>query len=44
LMDSINRKILTLGDDFTVYTGHGNDTIIGIERAKNPFLTGVYQM
>jgi len=44
LMDSINRKILPLGDDFTVYTGHGNDTTIGIERAKNPFLTGVYQM
>jgi len=44
LMDSINREILTLGDDFTVYTGHGNDTTIGVEKASNPFLTGVYQI
>ncbi|MBC7899384.1 MAG: MBL fold metallo-hydrolase [Saprospiraceae bacterium] len=44
LMDSINGKILTLGDDFTVYSGHGSETTIGREKAKNPFLTGVYQM
>jgi len=44
LMDSINRKILTLGDDFTVYSGHGNETTIGREKATNPFITGVYQM
>lgn len=43
LIDSINEKILPLGDDFTVYTGHGNDTTIGIERRTNPFLTGAYQ-
>jgi len=43
LMDSINSRILTLGDDFTVYTGHGNDTTTGREKASNPFLTGVYQ-
>jgi hydroxyacylglutathione hydrolase len=42
LMNSINNKILTLGDDFTVYTGHGEDTNIGQEKATNPFLTGVY--
>jgi glyoxylase-like metal-dependent hydrolase (beta-lactamase superfamily II) len=42
LMKSINDKILPLGDDFTVYTGHGDDTNIGRERATNPFLTGVY--
>ena len=44
LMDSINRKILALGDDFTVYSGHGRETTVGREKAMNPFLTGVYQM
>ena len=38
------RKILTLGDDFTVYSGHGNETTIGREKLSNPFLTGGYQM
>jgi hydroxyacylglutathione hydrolase len=44
LIDSINRQILPLGDDFTVYSGHGPETTIGREKATNPFLTGVYQM
>ncbi len=44
LMDSINNKILPLGDDFAVYTGHGADTTIGREQAANPFLTGVYNI
>lgn len=44
LMDSINRKILTLGDDFTVYSGHGRETTVGREKVNNPFLTGVYQL
>jgi hydroxyacylglutathione hydrolase len=44
LMNSINGKILTLGDDFTVYSGHGSETTIGREKTSNPFLTGVYQM
>lgn len=44
LMDSINRNILTLGDDFTVYSGHGRETTIGREKATNPFLTGVYEI
>ena len=43
LINSINDKILPLGDDFMVYTGHGEDTTIGRERTTNPFLTGVYQ-
>jgi len=38
LINSINDKILPLGDDFEVYTGHGADTTIGRERATNPFL------
>lgn len=44
LMDSLNNKILALGDDFTVYSGHGSETTIGIEKRTNPFLTGVYQV
>ncbi|HUF05571.1 MAG TPA: MBL fold metallo-hydrolase [Aridibacter sp.] len=43
LMDSLNKKIVPLGDDFTVYSGHGPETTIGKERTTNPFLTGVYQ-
>ncbi len=44
LLDSITNKILPLGDDFTVYSGHGSETTIGQEKLTNPFLTGVYQM
>ena len=43
LMDSINNKILPLGDDFTVYSGHGNETTIEREKSENPFLTGIYE-
>jgi hydroxyacylglutathione hydrolase len=44
LINSITGKILPLGDDFTVYTGHGDDTTVGREKTTNPFLNGVYQM
>ncbi len=44
LIDSINRNILSLGDDFTVYSGHGQETTIKHERMTNPFLTGAYQI
>ena len=44
LMDSITSKILSLGDDFTVYSGHGRETTVGREKSSNPFLTGAYQM
>ncbi|MEO7659496.1 MAG: MBL fold metallo-hydrolase [Pyrinomonadaceae bacterium] len=43
LMDSIAKNILTLSDDFVVYSGHGRETTIGYERKTNPFLTGIYQ-
>jgi hydroxyacylglutathione hydrolase len=43
LMDSIERNIIALGDDFTVYSGHGPETTIGNERISNPFLNGAYQ-
>lgn len=42
LIESIETNILSLGDDFTVYSGHGPETTVGNERETNPFLTGVY--
>jgi glyoxylase-like metal-dependent hydrolase (beta-lactamase superfamily II) len=42
LMDSLFNKILPLGDDVKVYSGHGPTTTIGQERRTNPFLTGAY--
>ena len=44
LIDSINNNILALGDDFTVYSGHGPETTTGQERKSNPFLNGTYQL
>ena len=44
LMDSIMNKLLPLGDDVEVYSGHGPVTTIGRERMTNPFLTGLYQL
>jgi glyoxylase-like metal-dependent hydrolase (beta-lactamase superfamily II) len=44
LLDSIENKLLTLGDDVTVYSGHGPLTTIGEERLTNPFLTGSYNV
>ncbi|MFY9308064.1 MAG: MBL fold metallo-hydrolase [Bacteroidia bacterium] len=38
LIDSIKNKLFPLGDDFTVYNGHGPSTTIGFERLNNPFL------
>jgi glyoxylase-like metal-dependent hydrolase (beta-lactamase superfamily II) len=43
LMGSINEKILTVGDDVVVYSGHGPETTIGEEKRANPFLTGAYK-
>ena len=44
LMDSLLNKILPLGDDVEVLSGHGPNTTIGYERRTNPFLTGVYSI
>jgi glyoxylase-like metal-dependent hydrolase (beta-lactamase superfamily II) len=38
LLDSLQNKIVTLGDDVRVLSGHGADTAIGRERRTNPFL------
>ena len=44
LMDSLFNKILPLGDDVEVLSGHGPNTTIGYERRTNPFLTGAYSI
>lgn len=38
IISSIKEKIFPLGDDVTVYTGHGPKTNIGIEKRINPFV------
>lgn len=40
LLASIQEQLLTLADDTVVYSGHGPETTIGVERRANPFLTG----
>jgi glyoxylase-like metal-dependent hydrolase (beta-lactamase superfamily II) len=44
LLDSIHNKVMTLGDDVEVFSGHGPVTTIGEERLTNPFLTGGYRL
>jgi hydroxyacylglutathione hydrolase len=43
LLESIHNKLLPLGDDVEVYSGHGPITTIGEERLTNPFLIGEYK-
>ena len=43
LMDSITQKLLPLGDEVTIYPGHGPTTTIGRERAQNPFVQEALQ-
>ncbi|HNY86537.1 MAG TPA: MBL fold metallo-hydrolase [Candidatus Hydrogenedentes bacterium] len=38
LLQSIRTELMTLPDDTVVYSGHGPDTTIGVERRTNPFL------
>jgi hydroxyacylglutathione hydrolase len=38
ILRSIHEKLLTLPDTATVIPGHGPDTTIGREKARNPFL------
>jgi hydroxyacylglutathione hydrolase len=38
LLRSIRTKLLTLGDQYVVYPGHGPSTTIGEEKRFNPFL------
>ena len=38
LIKSIKEKLLPLGDEVTVYPGHGNMSTIGFEKTHNPYL------
>lgn len=38
LIESIMNKLLPLGDQVIVYSGHGNPTTLGSEKKFNPFL------
>ena len=38
LLQSITEKLLPLGDEWTIYPGHGPQTTIGRERKQNPFV------
>jgi hydroxyacylglutathione hydrolase len=40
LMRSINERLLTLPDETQVFSGHGPQTTIAVERRHNPFLQG----
>ena len=41
ILRSIHDKLLTLPDDAEVVPGHGGNTTIGREKARNPFLRGL---
>ncbi|NMC72669.1 MAG: MBL fold metallo-hydrolase [Myxococcales bacterium] len=38
ILESIEKRLLPLGDDVAVYCGHGPETTLGRERRSNPFL------
>ncbi|MGB0887458.1 MAG: MBL fold metallo-hydrolase [Vicingaceae bacterium] len=38
LITSIKTKLMTLPEDFEVFSGHGPSTTIGFEKSNNPFL------
>ena len=38
LISSVRDKLFPLGDDVTVYTGHGPETNLGHEKRTNPFV------
>ena len=38
LLTSIRKKLFILDDEFTVFSGHGDETTIGFEKKHNPFL------
>jgi hydroxyacylglutathione hydrolase len=42
LMHSLQAVFLALPDSTVVYSGHGPETTIGVERMTNPFLTGAF--
>jgi glyoxylase-like metal-dependent hydrolase (beta-lactamase superfamily II) len=43
-LDASLSRLVALGDELTVYPGHGRATTIGRERASNPFLLGTARL
>jgi len=43
-LDASVARIIALGDELTVYPGHGPATTIGRERRTNPFVTGAARL
>jgi len=43
LLTSITEKVLPLGDETTIYPGHGPTTTVGQERQHNPFVQEALQ-
>ncbi|HEY8794547.1 MAG TPA: MBL fold metallo-hydrolase [Gemmatimonadaceae bacterium] len=43
-LDASLSRIVALGDELTVYPGHGRATTIGRERVSNPFLLGTARL
>ncbi len=39
LIENIEKKIFTLKDSIKIYSGHGPETTVGIEKRTNPFFT-----
>ena len=37
LINSVEEKIFTFPDNYTIHPGHGPDTTVGIEKRNNPF-------
>jgi len=44
LKQSIEEEILTLPDDYTLLTGHGPQTTIGMEKVSNPYIAQLLDM
>ena len=42
LLDSIRTQLFPLGDEVKVFSGHGEETTIGYEKQRNPFLNGQF--
>lgn len=38
LINNIRKSIYTLSDDTTIYSGHGETTTVGYEKANNPYI------
>jgi hydroxyacylglutathione hydrolase len=43
-LDASLSRLIALGDELTVYPGHGRATTVGRERVSNPFLLGTARL